>query len=350
MVLALLKEIELSIDFLASRKLDSIYFGGGTPSLLHTDEINRILEQIARFYDLNDLKEVTLETNPDDLSATYLKNLSDTIIDRLSIGIQSFQEEDLKLMNRAHTAGEAEAAIKRAQDAGFENLNADLIFGTPTLSDEGLKENIDFLTEWEVPHISAYALTIEKMTSLHHQVKTGKIQPYSDEQYNQQMLLTMSRLAEAGYEQYEISNYAKNKMYAIHNTSYWQGAAYLGIGPSAHSFTDHIRRWNVRNNASYIRSVLGEQKIPFESELLSERDRINEKIMTHFRTQWGLNLLEVEKEFGSAIAQKLKEGIHFFMAKGQITQNEDSYILTQSGKLMADHICSELFFTEENFE
>lgn len=349
MISAIIKEVSLSKDFLPQEKIETLYFGGGTPSLLAVDEVNKIIDAIALHYDLSQVKECTLEANPDDLSKTYLKALKDSPVNRLSIGIQSFQAADLSLMNRAHNATEAEYAIKAAQDIGISNLSCDLIFGTPTLNKEGLLQNLQKLSSWEVHHIAAYALTIEEKTALHHLVHKGKINVASDESYVEQMLMSMDYLSQQGYEQYEISNYARNKQYALHNTAYWQGKAYLGIGPSAHSFAHPIRRWNVLNNAQYLKAILQENKIPFEAETLTTCDTWNETILINFRTQWGLNLEEMQTLFGQEKAMQLEQNMQVFMEQNQILQTDRTFTLTTQGKLMADYICSQLFLSPSDF-
>lgn len=349
MITAIIKEINLSRDFLPKENIETIYFGGGTPSLLTVDEVKKIIDAIAMNYDLSHVKECTLEANPDDLSKAYLKALKDSPVNRLSIGIQSFQAADLSLMNRAHKASEAECAIKAAQDIGISNLSCDLIFGTPTLSTAGLLQNLHNLSNWEVHHIAAYALTIEEKTTLHHLVQKGKIRVASEEAYVEQMLLCMDYLSQQGYEQYEISNYARHQQYALHNTAYWQGKAYLGIGPSAHSFAAPTRRWNVRNNAQYLKAILQENKIPFEAETLTTCDAWNEKILIHFRTQWGLDMEEIQTLFGQEKAMQLEQNIQVFLAQNQILQSGKKFTLTTQGKLMADYICSQLFLLPSDF-
>ncbi|MBX9449965.1 MAG: radical SAM family heme chaperone HemW [Taibaiella sp.] len=343
MIGALIHEIELSKGFLPDRDIRTIYFGGGTPSLLLSSEILRIVDKINSVYDIGNVQEITLEANPDDLSSSYLYQLRSTPVNRLSIGVQSFQEEDLKLMNRAHNAGEAEAAIKRAQDMGLDRMSCDLIFGTPTLSHAQLKANIGKLASWNVPHISAYSLTIEDRTLLYRQMLKGQFQPASEVHYEAQMKIAMDYLEGLGYEQYEISNYARDEQYAVHNTNYWKGIPYLGIGPSAHSFDGKVRRWNVRNNARYMKSVLSEQEVPSESELLTIRDQINERILTSFRTKWGLDTNRYSLDFGVGALQELLQRASGHMAQGYIVEKESHLVLAPEGRLIADQICSDLF-------
>lgn len=343
MIRALIHEIDLSKEFLPDRDIRTIYFGGGTPSLLRSSEILRIIDRIDSVYDIGNVQEITLEANPDDLSPSYLNQLKSTPVNRLSIGVQSFQEEDLKLMNRAHNAGEAESAIKRAQDMGLDRMSCDLIFGTPTLSHAQLKANIGKLASWNVPHISAYSLTIEDRTLLYRQMLKGQFQPASEVHYEAQMKIAMDYLEGLGYEQYEISNYARDEQYAVHNTNYWKGIPYLGIGPSAHSFDGKVRRWNVRNNAVYLKSVLSEHEVPSESELLTIPDQINERILTSFRTKWGLDTTRYSLDFGIDALQELLRRASGHVAQGYIVEKESHLVLAPEGKFIADQICSDLF-------
>lgn len=347
MVAAIIEELYLRQDFLENKQLQTIYFGGGTPSLLNASEINRIIEAIHKLYDLSHLQEVTLEANPDDLQAAYIHSLQTTPIHRLSIGVQSFVDEDLLLMNRSHNAQEAEYAIKRAQDAGLTNISCDLIFGTPTLSHAQLQENIQKLADWDIPHVSAYSLTIEDRTALAAKIAKGTFTPSSESTYEQQMLLTMETLAGNDYEQYEISNYARKNQYAIHNTNYWKGVPYLGIGPSAHSYNGAERSWNVRNNAQYLQSILTHKKAPQEKETLSITDQINEMIMVSLRTKWGLSLEKVETKFGASTATAILQQAQPSLDSGLLLlQAPQTLTLSTKGKLIADAISSDLFLTE----
>lgn len=345
MVNALLREIELRSPYLEDRKVESIYFGGGTPSLLEPDEISRIIDAVAKQFDISDHAEITLEANPDDLNAAKVNALRSTPVNRFSIGVQSFFEEDLKWMNRAHTRQEASAAIMRVQDAGFENITCDLIYGYPLLTDEKWRYNMQQLIDFSIPHISSYSMTVEAKTALDHFIKKGMSPAIDSDQAADQMNLLIETLKGAGYEQYEISNFAKNDLYARHNTNYWKGKHYLGIGPSAHSFNGHSRSWNIANNAKYIGSIQTNQ-LPLEIEHLSVRDQINECIMTSLRTMWGLDLEQLEKNFGYSVKNKIVEDAAVFVEKQQLILDDSKLRLTDSGKLMADHIMSELFIIE----
>jgi oxygen-independent coproporphyrinogen-3 oxidase len=344
---ALLKEIKLQRNWLDDQAVETIYLGGGTPSLLTADELMRLFDALFKTFKIDSLKECTLEANPDDLSIPYLRGLSSTPIDRLSVGIQSFHEEDLRYMNRAHTAQQSDYALKAAQDNGFANLSIDLIYGTPGLSDKAWKDNISKMAGLQIPHFSAYALTVEEGTALAHAISKKGAAPVEPAQSAAQAEILMEEAAKLGYEQYEISNYAKPGCYAVHNTSYWEGTPYLGLGPSAHSFNgSNIRRWNAANNALYIQAVSVEGKIPFEQEVLTPIQRLNEYIMTSLRTMWGCDLAKVEMEWSSDYkAQLLREAVQF-IESGKMRSQDNKLLLTNEGRLFADGIASDLFFTD----
>ncbi len=343
MLQALLLELERRADYLQNKTIDSIYFGGGTPSLLTADEIARLIDKVGKLYDINPQAEITLEANPDDLSAAKVQALRHTPINRFSIGIQSFYEEDLRWMNRAHHAEEAKAAVMRVQDAGFENITCDLIYGYPLLSDEKWKSNMQQLIDYAVPHISSYAMTVEKKTALDYLINKGKTPAMNESQSAEQMLMMIDYLQANGYEQYEISNFAKPGKHAIHNSNYWRGKHYLGIGPSAHSFNGVSRSWNKANNALYIKELYANQ-LPLETENLSPEDRFNEYIMTSLRTKWGVNLTYINQEFGSDFKNSLLTEAEEHLHEGHILLEESQYLrLSSSGKLLADQIASDLF-------
>ncbi len=343
MLQALLLELERRADYLQNKTIDSIYFGGGTPSLLTADEIARLIDKVGKLYDINPQAEVTLEANPDDLNAAKVQALRHTHINRFSIGIQSFYEEDLRWMNRAHHAEEAKAAVMRVQDAGFENITCDLIYGYPLLSDEKWKSNMQQLIDYAVPHISSYAMTVEKKTALDHLINKGKTPAMNESQSAEQMLMMIDYLQANGYEQYEISNFAKPGKHAIHNSNYWRGKHYLGIGPSAHSFNGISRSWNKANNALYIKELYANQ-LPLETENLSPEDRFNEYIMTSLRTKWGVDLNYVNQVFGSDFKNSLLTEAEEHLHEGHILLEEAQYLrLSSSGKLLADQIASDLF-------
>ncbi len=341
---AMLRELELQKNYLQGHTIETIYFGGGTPSLLTADEVMLLTDRIYALYPVGDLKEFTLEANPDDLSQQYLKELRRTPVNRFSMGIQSFRETDLRYMNRAHTAQQADYAIKAAQDAGFDNLSIDLIYGTPGLSDTDWKYNLSQVRALSIPHFSAYALTVEEGTALHHNIAKKKAKPVDTDQAAAQFEILMEQAEVMGYEHYEISNLALQGQYAVHNTNYWRGAPYLGIGPSAHSFDGkNNRRWNVANNALYIKSLLAEGKAVYEEETLTPVEHLNEYIMTSLRTIWGCDLDKITNEWGSDAAKQVLDSAALFIEKEQLRYENHKLLLTHKGKLFADRIAGSLF-------
>lgn len=342
MVQALVKEIALQKHYLNGETIHTIYFGGGTPSLLNASEIDQIIDIISSLHSVAADAEITLEANPDDLHREAVQALRRTPVNRFSIGIQSFFDDDLQWMNRAHRANEAEASVKRAQDAGFENITADLIYGYPLLTDTKWKHNIDTMLTLEIPHVSAYSLTVEPRTALAKFIKTKKQPPVSDRQSAEQFVLLMDTLQQKGFEHYEISNFARPGHYSRHNTNYWRGVKYLGIGPSAHSFNGDTRQWNIANNAKYLAGI-ADGNIPAEAETLTEDNRLNEYIMTSLRTMWGLDLQKLESIAAGTKPILLKEA-NAFVEKGWLLRNGNTLTLTQEGKLYADHVAGELFF------
>jgi len=339
---AIVSELHLQKSYLNGQNIQTIYFGGGTPSLLDAQEINRILDTITNLHTVVADAEITLEANPDDLGVAHIKQLRQTPVNRFSIGIQSFFDDDLAWMNRVHCGAEAEAAVKRAQDAGFENITADLIYGYPLLSDAKWRHNIDKMLELDIPHISAYSMTVEPRTALASFIKQKKQPPMNDEQSAEQFMLLIDSLHQGGFEHYEISNFAKPGHYSRHNTNYWRGVPYLGIGPSAHSYNGDTRQWNIANNTRYIEGIV-KGNIPAETEVLTETDRLNEYIMTSLRTMWRLDLNKLNTIATGADTELLKNAAQFF-EKEFILADNSTLKLTQTGKLYADHIAAELFF------
>jgi len=339
---SLIKEIQLQKTYLNGETIETIYFGGGTPSLLGAEEINKIIGAMANNHLIAADAEITLEANPDDLSKEKLHSLLNTAINRLSIGVQSFFDEDLVWMNRAHRAIESENCIKRAQDIGFENLTVDLIYGYPLLTDQKWKHNLDKVFDLAVPHISSYGITVEPKTALASFIKTKKQPAMNDKQGADQFVSLMDGMAQHGFEHYEISNFCKPGKYSKHNSNYWRGIKYLGIGPSAHSYNGETRQWNVANNAKYL-AALEIGNIPAETEVLSETEKLNEYIMTSLRTKWGLDL-EKLNIINAGASDELSLTARKFFEKDWIIQKDDIIYLTQTGKLFADHIASELFF------
>lgn len=342
----MLKEIELRASYLEDNKVESLYFGGGTPSILEAKEIDQLIGQVAKYFEISPSAEITLEANPDDLDKKKVQDLRNTEINRFSIGIQSFYEEDLIWMNRAHNSEEARSSIMRVQDSGFENITCDLIYGFPLLTNSKWKGNMQQLIDLDVPHISSYSMTVEKKTALAHMINKGSTPALNEEQSAEQMLMLVDTLTSSGYEHYEISNFAKPDRYARHNSNYWKGKSYLGIGPSAHSFNGTSRSWNIANNALYIKGILAKE-LPLETEQLSKNDRFNEYVMTSLRTKWGIDIKYVEREFGSDYLNSLLENIEEYEYKKDVNISDQGIItLTPTGKLLADQIASELFILD----
>jgi oxygen-independent coproporphyrinogen-3 oxidase len=342
-VAALLKEIHLQQNYLLQEAITSIYLGGGTPSLLEEDELQQIFRQLRAHFKIVGDAEITLEANPDDITPANLQIWKAAGINRLSIGIQSFFEHDLAWMNRAHTASQAKDCIVLAQKAGFSNLSIDLIYGTPGLSDEQWKENVSAAIAFNIPHLSCYALTVEPGTALQKMIVTHKKEAIDTEKQARHFLLLMNWMQAAGYEHYEISNFARPGYRSLHNSSYWAGKKYLGLGPSAHSFNGASRQWNIANNALYIQS-LEKNSVPFEAETLTDTQRLNEYIMTSLRTVEGLDLHYTAVNFGEQASQKIQTRSTRFITMGRLWMNGGSLQLTAEGKLFADGIASDLFF------
>lgn len=340
--MALRNEIILRKDYTSSEPIETIYFGGGTPSVLSADELGMLIHEITAYYPVSATAEITLEANPDDLNPQKVKELRQIPVNRFSIGIQSFFEEDLRWMNRAHTASEGHSAIKRVQDAGFENITADLIYGYPLLSDEKWKFNIRELVGLQIPHVSSYSMTVEPATALASLIQKGKQKPMNELQSARQFETLMDELGSAGFEHYEISNFARPGRHSIHNSNYWEGVNYIGIGPSAHSYNGESRQWNVASNMKYI-EALQSNKIPFEIEHLTLENRINEYIMTSLRTSKGLDLREVAERFDSEYRSQIIQNLDPFLAKEWVVIKDHTVTLSKEGKLFADHIASELF-------
>lgn len=342
---ALVKEILLTNYFSENDSLiDSIYIGGGTPSLLSADELKLIFKTLHKKFSVNDQAEITLEANPDDISISNLLQWKQVGINRLSLGIQSFSDLELTWMNRAHNATESLGSIDMIREAGFNNFSVDLIYGSPLLSDDELKKNLDIIFEKNIQHISCYGLTVEPKTTLAKMIRQHSSLPVDAEKQARQFLLIMDRMQQQGYEQYEISNYAKPGKRSRHNSSYWSGKPYYGIGPAAHSFDGNkTRRWNIANNSLYVQSLLNE-RIPFEEEILSATQQLNEYIMTSLRTKEGLDLqkpgLFFEKKQADDI---LDRALKYINSKKLVLENQ-KLILTVEGKLFADGIAADLFF------
>lgn len=352
LVTAICHEIELQKDYLPTRTLETIYFGGGTPSLLSEAELGRIFETIQQLYQVSPSAEITLEANPDDLTKEKLTSLK-PFINRLSIGLQTFHEPYLRFMNRAHNAAESEASVKLAQDNGFENLTIDLMYGMSERllgienlndsSDEQLWQNdLEKAVALNTPHISAYNLTIEPKTALGNWLKKGKIKAVDEELSARHFEQMMAYLMANNYEQYEISNFARNGQYAHHNSSYWKRKPYLGVGPSAHSFNGKSRQYNAANNTLYVK-WLNEKKIPFEIENLTSCDQVNDYLLTGLRTMWGCDLSVIKELAGIDLKEIQNKYLTAFMNNGWVVIENNVLYLTPKGKLFADRIASDLF-------
>ena len=345
MVTAICKEIDLQKDFLTNKNLTTIYFGGGTPSLLETSEINQILERLSKNYSWENNIEITLEANPDDITTEKISKLRAGGVNRLSIGIQSFIDSELLASNRAHNSDESLKAVQICQDAGIDNLSIDIIYGMPSSTQDSWQYNIDKALELDVDHISSYALTVEPKTFLDHMVKKGRILLPKEMEVNKQYLQLIHSLTTAGYDHYEISNFAKPSRYAVHNTNYWMSVPYLGLGPSAHSYQPTFRQWNINNNAKYIKSI-SKGVIPSEREQTKYADQFNEYIMTRLRTMWGVDLNELNNRFSSEL-NNVQKNIAKYIKSQHVLLEDNHYRLTPKGKLLADGIASDLFLIEE---
>jgi oxygen-independent coproporphyrinogen-3 oxidase len=341
LVTALAKELILRKDELKNQTVETIYFGGGTPSLLTIDELQFLISEVYKNYIVIETPEITLEANPDDLSKDLIVQLSNSPVNRLSIGVQSFFEADLKLMNRAHNAEEAKACLQEATKH-FDNISVDLIYGIPGLTNENWIKNIETVLSYNIPHISSYALTVEPKTALDTFIKKGIIENVDDDLAQEQFHILIEKLEESGFVHYELSNFGKPDYFSKNNSAYWQGKSYLGIGPSAHYFNGNERGWNVRNNSKYIKAL--EQNIlPIEIEVLSTTDKYNEYVMTGLRTMWGVSLERVEQDFGIMYKNYLLEQATFHLKNEMLYLNDGKILVTKKGKFLSDGIASDLF-------
>ncbi len=344
-VAALLVEISLQANYLNKAPIRTVYFGGGTPSLLDSTTISAILNALQQtfLFEQNQLVECTFEVNPEDITPEYLSKLKHLGITRLSIGIQSFKEKDLEFMHRSHSMTQSTKAIEMAVDAGFKNISIDLIYGTPGLSNEDWIAHIDQAAKYDINHISAYALTVEPKTMLEHQILQQKTPALDEEQAANQFEILVKRLQDHGFEQYEISNFAKDKQYAAHNTSYWKNEHYLGFGPSAHSFNGHSRQWNIANNALYINNLIKHKQLSFEIDILTPSAKWNDYILTALRTKWGLNSKVLQEQFPAALWDTIQPILKKYIEIGYLTTPDaNTYTLSTQGKLFADDIASNL--------
>lgn len=341
-----MKEITLSealYNGSAPETIATLYFGGGTPSILTIEDLKIIFEALQKRFVFADDIEITLEANPDDITDLKLQQWKQMGINRFSIGIQSFADEELKWMNRAHTAAESLVCIDKIKTADFANFSVDLIYGSPLLSDDDWKKNVQTVIENNIPHVSCYALTVEPKTALDKMIALNKKAPVDAEKQASQFLLLMDWMAAAGYEHYEISNFAKPGFRSKHNSSYWSGEKYYGFGPSAHSFDGKNRSWNIANNALYIQS-LQKDTIPFEEEVLTETQQLNEYIMTALRTMEGISTKYISTKFGEKESLNVIAASRKYESTGKLKIESGQIILTTEGKLFADGIAADLFF------
>ena len=337
---ALLVELELQKDFLED-EIETIYFGGGTPSILASDQVKEIINKVRSLYKAGKVSEITIEANPEDITAEKIKDWKTAGINRVSLGIQTLNDEVLRSLNRSHTGAEAIRAIAILQEQGLENITIDLIYGLPSQTNEEWKRNVERIVEFGIPHLSAYALTIEDKTVFGHQLKQGIISSPEDEQYEEQYLSMCEILKSAGYEHYEVSNFARPGFRSKHNQLYWQGVPYLGIGPGAHSYINGKRYFNVSNNSSYLKSI-NDRKIPRQVEILSDEQRYNEYLLTRLRTDRGINLDKVKKEFNIDLRKDYQEYFEYCLMNRLAKLDGDSFILTEKGFFLSDAIILEL--------
>lgn len=342
MVNAICSEIVSRKDYLESDKISSVYFGGGTPSLLDQKDLDKIWETIIQHFEINHGAEITLEANPDDLTSAKLDVLASSAINRLSIGVQSFFDEDLLYMRRAHNAEEAARCLELSREKGFSNITLDLIYGTPTLTTSNWEKNLSKVKDLGIPHLSAYQLTVESGTALHALIARGKKAAPPEDKAVAQFDMLMDWAENSGFEHYEISNFARPGHHAVHNSSYWSGAPYLGIGPSAHSFNGHSRQWNIAHNPKYIKAIINQDSPFVETEELAQHDLFNEYVMTGLRLSRGVNE-DAIIEFGRAYLVHFKEGILPNIESGYVFVSNGKYTLTRKGKIFADRIASDCF-------
>jgi len=341
MVLALVKELEFRKDEFQNEVVETIYFGGGTPSVLSIDDLRFLVDAVYQNYQVVEHPEITLEANPDDLNTEIVIQYANSPINRLSIGVQSFFEDDLQLMNRAHNSEEAKRCLAVATQH-FDNISIDLIYGMPNMSNKKWLKNIETALSFNISHISCYALTVEPKTALYKMIKSGTISTLDDDLAQQHFHILIDKLQENGFVHYELSNFGKPNYFSKNNTAYWLGKKYIGIGPSAHSFNGKSRSWNVSNNSLYLKAI-AENKLPSETEILSKTDQYNEYIMTGLRTIWGVSLDKIETEFGSRYLEYLHQQAEKYISDNLLAIENNILITTKKGKFLSDGIASDLF-------
>ncbi len=337
---ALEKEAEQRKEYIKGESIKTIYFGGGTPSVLKEKELSGILNWLNNKFKLDSGAEITFEANPDDLSTDYLQSLKRAGINRLSIGIQSFSNEHLKKMNRRHNASHAITAVENAFNAGFSNLSTDLIYGLPGLTNQQWRHDLQVMFRLPVVHLSAYHLTYHQGTPFYTWLKKGTLKELSEDNSVGQFNILLDETASAGFEQYEISNFARNQCYSAHNKAYWFGETYLGLGPSAHSFNGISRRWNAAHLEAYING-LEKAKPYFEEEHLSESNAFNEYILTRIRTKWGISIQEIQNRFGFKAAENVEKTADKFIGSGKMSKQDDKYTFTREGLFVSDNLMAD---------
>ncbi len=346
MIAAIHKELEMQKEYLKGDTVDSVYFGGGTPSLVSNSDISALLNHVYKLFPVAEKAEITLEANPDDLSLQKLTELKASGINRLSIGIQSFSDVYLKLMNRLHTAEESWQSFQHARQAGFDNISIDLIYAVPAETHEIWRQDLTKALNLKPEHISAYCLTIEENTAFGNWVKNGKMQETDEEYAAQEFEILVDTLIQAGYQQYEISNFCLPGYYSRHNSNYWKKGKYLGVGPSAHSYDGESRQYNVSNNTKYL-NALSENRLHLMYEMLEPHDQVNEYIMTSLRTQWGCDLNKLLQEYNFDLLSNNEKYIAALVEQKKAVISENYLVLTDSGKLLADKIASDLFLLKQ---
>jgi oxygen-independent coproporphyrinogen III oxidase len=335
------EEAKVRKNYLENETVETIYFGGGTPSVLTAAELDNMLRNISGNYRVDSNAEITFEANPDDLSPEYLQAIMAAGINRLSIGIQAFQNEHLQKMNRRHDAVQAEEAVRNAVNTGFNNISVDLIYGLPGLSNQQWTESLERVFQLPVQHLSAYHLTYHEGTAFYTWLKKGTLKELSENESVIQFNILVALAENSGFEQYEISNFARDKMYSRHNSSYWLGTKYLGLGPSAHSYNQQSRRWNVSHVESYVRGLAAGSEY-FEEEKLSNKDHYNEYILTRIRTKWGVSLSDVSKNFGSTIYNSLLQQVEKYKNSGLVLEADGKLLLSKEGLFVSDEIMGDL--------
>jgi putative oxygen-independent coproporphyrinogen III oxidase len=339
---SILKELEIRKDYLGNKVISTVYFGGGTPSILSLSELDGILQKISSLFTIEQTAEITLEANPDDLNEEYLVDLKRLGINRLSIGVQSFFDEDLTWMNRRHNVNEAENCIKLSQDKGFSNLNIDLIYGLPQMTVERWQQNLHTFISLDVPHLSAYHLTIEPKTVFGYYKRKGRLTEVDEEISLKHYDILVDTMSTNNFEHYEISNFCKDGRYSRHNTNYWKAGHYLGIGPSAHSFNGTSRQWNVSVNSDYINAIAKGEAF-YEVEKLSENEKFNDYLLTGLRTQWGIDLSYIKKAFGDQYFNYLEKVLSGIIDNKTVKRDQDIVRLTDRGMFLSDNIIAGLF-------